>query len=147
MNIFTKAAFLLIVIFIYTSFIFSFEYFTIADSDNQTAVTNSARNAMTEAVNLGNASVNEEITINEDVAIEASLRMYAASSDFYDGARYLRIYDVKSEPAMIAAESYLEISTPFRRMAKLYKPDIELKKDIGRSREIVIYEAKSLQKP
>ncbi|MBG9689702.1 hypothetical protein ABD91_01890 [Lysinibacillus sphaericus] len=128
------------------SFAFSSQYLRVADSDNQTSVTNATRNAMTEAVNLGNQRVNEEVTINEDMAIEATLRMYAASSDFDDGGRYLNVYDVKSDPAFLAVESYTEIGTPIRGMLNKFSPDVKVVKDFTRSREIVIYEAKKLEK-
>jgi len=134
--------FILIFGLLFVGFIYSFEYLKVADSDNQTAVTNSSRNAMTEAINLGNARVNEEITINEDVAVEATLRMYAASSDFNGGARYVNVYNVVSDPAMIAVESYLEIGTPIRGMLNYFNKDIDIEFDTTRSREITIYEAK-----
>ncbi|MGC7930643.1 hypothetical protein ACP3VS_18690 [Lysinibacillus sp. VIII_CA] len=139
---------MLIASIIYVVFTFSVQYLAVADSDNQTAVTNSARNAMTEAINLGNQRVNEKVTINEDVAIEATLRMYAATSDFEDGARYLNIHEVNSDPAYIAVDSYLEIWTPFKRTVNKYLENPKsAQPNIARSREIVIYEAKPTVRP
>lgn len=139
--------FILIVAILFVGFTYSYEYYQVADSDNQTALTNSTRNAMTEAVNLGNARVNEELTINEEVAVEATLRMYAATADFEDGARYLSVYDVQSDPAMLAVDSYLEIGTPLRKMLNYFNQRIDIENDIARSREIVIYEAKQTTQP
>jgi len=140
--------FLAIGIYAMIGFVFSFQYRNVSDSDNETAVVNSARNGMTEAVNLGGQRVNEKVTINEAVAVEATLRMYAAASDFDDGARYLNVYDVKSDPAYIAVESYLEINTPFRNMINQFRKEkLESQPEIARSREIVIYEAKEVQRP
>lgn len=138
--------FILIIGILTIAFSFSFSYLSAANSDNQTAVTNSARNAMTEAINLGNQRVNEEITINEEVAIEATLRMYAASSDFDDGARYLNVYRVESDPAYISVDSYLEIGTPIRGMLNYFSSDVKVIPDITRSREVIIYEAKETER-
>lgn len=146
MNAKVLGAFILIVGLLAIGFIYSFEYLKVADSDNQTAVTNSARNAMTEAINLGNQRVNEEITINEEVAIEATLRMYAATSDFDDGARHLNVYRVESDPAYISVDSYLEIGTPIRGMLNYFSSEVEIIPDLTRSREIVIYEAKDTER-
>lgn len=131
---------------LYVVFVFSFGYKAVGNSDNQTSITNASRNAMTESVNLGSAKFNEELTINEEVAIESAIRMYAASADFSDGARYVNIKDVKSDPAMIATESYLEVNTPLRPMLKFFNHNIDVVPDYTRSREIVIYEAKEINR-
>lgn len=136
--------FFITIIFILTTvYVFSFQYVATADSDDKTAMTNASRNSMTESVNLGGARVNEKITINEEIAIESMLRMYAASSDFDDGARYINVYEVKSEPAFIAVDSYVSIDTPIKSMLKRFSKDIDTSNTVTRSREIVIYEAKN----
>lgn len=128
-------------------FTYSFQKTSVADVDNETAVQNAARNAMTEAVNLGNQRVNEEVTINEEVAVEATIRMYAASSTFGDVARYINIFDVNSAPAYIAVDSYAELQTPIRGMLKKYNDKVVERNDFTRSRDVVIYEAKDIIKP
>ncbi len=132
---------------LYIAWTYSFEYAAVADSDNQTSVVNSSRNAMTEAVNLGSARVNEELTINEEIAVESVLREYSSASDFYDGSRYLNVYQVSSDPPMIAVESYLSIGTPIKPMLNRHTKKTDVSETIGRSREIIIYEAKETVRP
>lgn len=140
-------AFAILIGLLYIVWTYSFEYSAVADSDNQTSVVNSSRNAMTEAVNLGAARVNEELTINEDIAVESVLREYSDASDFHDGARYLNVYQVSSDPAMIAVESYLAIGTPLKPMLNKFTKKTDVSETIGRSREIIIYEAKETVRP
>lgn len=121
----------------------SFQQVSIADSDNETSVENASRNAMTIAVNLGNARVNEEITINEEIAVEAVVRQYADSADFFDGDRYLNIYQVSSDPAMLAVESFTQLESPFLGFTRGFSNSNDV---TTRSREIVIFEAKNLTK-
>lgn len=101
---------------------------------------------MTLAINWGNARVNEEITINEEVAEEAVLRQFADASDFYDGDRYLNIYHSSSKPPILAVESYSTIGTPFQDMANRFSEENDLTDTIIRNREIVIFEAKETRK-
>ncbi|MCM3405513.1 DUF5411 family protein [Cytobacillus oceanisediminis] len=132
---------LLLFVFL-TIFTMSFQEVSIADSDNETSVENASRNAMTVAVNLGNARVNEEVTINEDIAVESVVRQYADSADFYNGDRYLNVYQVSSNPPMLAVESYTQLESPFLGITNPSgQNDVET-----RSREIIIYEAKKLIK-
>lgn len=139
--------FIFIIFMLFLVFVISFQYVSVADSDNETAVVNSARNAMTEAINLGNARVNEEITINEEIAIEAVLRQYASTTDFFDAARYLNVYEVSSDPAMFAVESYVSIGTPIKPVLNHFTGNTDKSNIVGRSREIVIFEAKQTVKP
>ncbi len=141
------AATLVVIFSTIVAFVYSFSFLFTADSDNETTVKNIARNAMTEAVNQGNLRVNEEITINEEVAVEAAVRMYAASSDFSKGDRYLNIAEVSSNPPMLAIDSYVEIMTPLKSVVNRFSSKNEiLKPNITRSREVIIYEAKSTAK-
>lgn len=138
--------FLLFVLLFFVVWITSFEYLTIGDNDNETSSQNSARNAMTKSVNWGNARVNEEITINERVAEEAVLREYANSTSFKEGNRMLNIYQVSGKPPLLAVESYSNISTPFIDMANKYTGKKDSNETVTRSREVVIYEAKDIEK-
>lgn len=141
----TLGAFILIIFMLLAVLVYSHQYTVVADSDNQTAITNAARNSMTESLNLGYARAFEEITIDEELAVESLIRMYSASSDFDDGARYVNIYEVKSDPAFIAVESYVSIDTPIKSMLqKLSTQEIDQSETITRSREVVIYEAKNI---
>ena len=139
---------LLIFSFLLVVFTFSYNYISVSDSDNDTTLKNVARNAMTEAVNYGNLRVNEELTINEEVAVEAAVRLYAASSDFEDGGRYLNVAAVSSNPPMIALDSYTEINTPMKNtLNKIRNKTKAIEPNVTRSREVIIYEAKSRTKP
>ncbi|MGG1021173.1 DUF5411 family protein [Bacillus paralicheniformis] len=140
------SGFLLLVFIFFIVYTASFEYVKIGDNDNETSIQNSARNAMTQSINWGNARVNEEITINEEVATEAVLREYANSSSFNDGNRYVNIFKVSGKPPMLAVESYSNIKTPFNDMANVYNKQNNSNETITRSREVVIYEAKKLEK-
>jgi hypothetical protein len=140
-------AFILLLFLLFLVFTFSFQYGSVAYSDNKTGVINASRNAMTDAVNLGNARVNESITINEEIAVESVLRQYSDTTDFFDGGRYLNIYQVSSDPAMIAVESYVSVDTPMKSMLKNFTGKQEDSNLIGRSREIIIYEAKNTVRP
>lgn len=124
-------------------FVYSFQKISVADSDNETGIENAARNAMTEAVNLGNARVNEELTINEEIATESFLRQYADTTDFKGGERHLNVFQVTSDPAMIAVDSYITVQTPIQEMLNRYTNKNRDDTTVGRSREIVIWEAKS----
>ncbi len=139
-------AFFIVMLLFFTVFTTSFQYLIVADSDNETSAENATRNAMTQSINWGNARVNEEITINQDIAVEAVLRQYADSSDFFDGDRFVNIYRTSSNPPMIAVESYSTIGTPFQNMANSFNKENNSSKTVTRSREIVIYEAKELTK-
>ncbi|MED3677048.1 MULTISPECIES: DUF5411 family protein [Bacillati] len=138
--------FLLFVLLFFVVWITSFEYITIGDNDNETSSQSSARNAMTKSINWGNARVNEEITINEKVAEEAVLREYANSTSFKEGNRMLNIYQVSGKPPLLAVESYSTIETPFVDMANKYTKKNKTNKTITRSREVIIYEAKGIEK-
>ncbi|MEQ2529127.1 DUF5411 family protein [Bacillaceae bacterium CLA-AA-H227] len=142
----TLGAFFFLVLLFFAIFTSSFEYISIADSDNETSVENATRNAMTQAINLGNARVNEEISINEDIAVEAIVRQYAESSDFFEGERYVNIYRISERAPMIAVDSYTVINTPFNDMASRITKKPASNESITRSREIVIYESKALTK-
>lgn len=139
--------FLSLILLLFLVFALSFEYITVGESDNKTSTVNSTRNAMTGAINLGNGRVNEELTISEEIAIEATLRQYADTSDFFDGDRFLNIIETTSDPAMISVDSYLSIDTPMQSMLNFYSGDTKSDETIGRSREIVIFEAKSITRP
>lgn len=111
-----------------------------SDSDNTTTSTAANRNAITQSINWGNARVNEEITINEDVAKEAVLRQYARDSNFADGDRYINIHNISGTPPMIAVDAYTVVKTPY---SNLYS---DVPDNITRSRDVVIYEAKDEEK-
>lgn len=128
------------------SFTLSFERLQVIDSDNSTSVQNATRNAMTQSVNLGATRVNEEVSINREVAIEAVVRQYADSYDFAQGERYLNVYDVSSSPPMIAVEAYTLQDSPFRILTNKYKNENKPTDDVTRSREVQIIEAKDINK-
>lgn len=139
-------AWLLLFCIFFVGFTVSYQYIGMADSDNETSSTNTARNSMNVAINWGNARVNEEVTINEEIAREAVVRQYADTASFHDGNKYLNVFKVSSKPAMIAVDSYGSIGTPYMGMVNQFKgTEYEVNKII-RSREIVIYEAKKLRK-
>lgn len=138
--------FLLTFIALFAVFAFSFEYITVADNDNEVSIENSARNAMTQAINLGNARVMEELTINEDIAVEAVLRHYADSSDFYDSDRYVNVYEVNSNPPLLAVESFASVHTPIQEMLNNFSGENTDSETVTRSREVIIYEAKDLSR-
>lgn len=144
MSKFPYIGFVLILFMAFLMFTFSFQQLTIADSDNETSIENASRNAMTIAINQGNVRVNEEITINEEIAVEAVLRQYADAADFYDGDRYLNIYKVDSDPAMIAVEALNQVNTPFYRFYNSLRSENVSTEVDTRSREIMIFEAKDL---
>lgn len=135
-------AFGAIVLMMISVLIYSYSTASVADSDNQTAMNNAASQAMTEAMNLGDIRVNQKVTIDEEIAKDALIRMYAASSDYSDGARYLNVYQVNSDPAYIAVDSYLEINTPFKPFINRFSTEKRsIEPQITRSRETVIFEA------
>lgn len=140
------SAFFLLIFIMFTVFVMSYEYIGFADNDNETSSDNTTRNSMTKAINMGDARVNEEITINEDIAVEAVVREYAQTSDFNDGTRYLNIFKTSSKPAMLAVEAYNKVETPFNSMANRFSEEENSNETITRSREIVIFEAKNLNK-
>ncbi|MFS0783372.1 DUF5411 family protein [Bacillus sp. 1P06AnD] len=142
----TMGAFALLLFIFFTVFAFSQQYLTVADSDNETSVTNSTRNAMTQAINWGNARVNEDITINEKAAIQAVVRQYGDNADFFDGERYVNVHSLSENPPMLAVDTYTTVNTPFQGMANRFTKENKSDENITRSREIVIFEAKKLIK-
>lgn len=146
MKYYVIGLFLIVIFFMSFVFAYSFEDVKIADSDNEFGVENTARNSINIAVNLGNVRANEEITINEEIAVEATLRQYADTSDYFRGDRYLNVYQVSSDPAMLAVESYAELESPILGMTKRYTKSTTPTTVTTRSREIVIFEAKDLVK-
>lgn len=146
MSKFVLGGFFLIFFIAAVVFTVSFEYTAVDDSDNETSVQNATRNAMTEAVNWGEARVNENITINQDIAVEAVVRQYAQTSDFFDGDRYLNVYRTITNPPMLAVESYTNVKTPFNRIANKFNKQNNSDENITRSRDIEIVEAKELVK-
>ncbi|MEH6944653.1 DUF5411 family protein [Bacillus sp. JJ722] len=140
------SAWIILTFLFFVGFTVSYQYIAMADSDNETSSTNTARNSMNVAINWGNARVNEEVTINEEIAREAVVRQYADTASFHDGNKYLNIYEVSSKPAMLAVDSYGSVDTPFMNMTNNFKGENNDTNTITRSREIVIYEAKDLKK-
>lgn len=143
MSTYKFGGFIVLIGILIVVFVYSFQKIAVADSDNETGLENAARNAMTEAVNLGNARVNEEVTINEEIATESLLRQYADTTDFDGADRYLNVYQVNSDPAMIAVDSYLTVQTPIQSMLNRFTDKNRDDTTIGRSREVIIWEAKS----
>lgn len=128
--------FLFLILAISLTFIWS------ADANNDVVVQNAARNAMTQAINKGTVRVDEEITINEEIAKEAFVRQYAEASNFQAGTRVLNIVDISSKPAMIAVEGYnvIEGLPIFKRFNKEKTANT-------REVDVVIFEAKETSKP
>lgn len=138
------SCFLLLFITFGLSFTLSFQQLNVVDSDNESSVENSTRNAMTQAINLGASRVNEEITINEEIAVEAVVRQYADSQSFAQGDRYLNIYKVSSNPPMLAVESYSTIDAPFKNLINEFNGENKSTENVTRSREVQIIEAKDV---
>lgn len=141
------SSFFVFILMLFVVFTASFEYTTMASKDNKTSVDNLTRNAMTVAVNKGTARVEEKITINPKIAEEAVLRQYASTSEFGDGDRSVGIYAVEEEPAMLAVELYSQFDTPMQHTINNFTRKQELTDSMVRNRNVVIYEAKSAQKP
>lgn len=108
---------------------------TFVATDNKMALDNGTRNALTMSVNKGHLRVNEEVTIDPEIAKEALVRNYANSINYRDGDRILGIYYLTEQP-IIAVDAYtsLEGSTNFSSKEET----------ISRARNVHIIEAKKL---
>lgn len=118
--------------------VISFSYLFSADADNHSAVEITIRDAIQQSINMGAVRVTEEITIDEEIAKEAVIRQYVATSNFNDGTLVLSVPQVNSKPASLAIESYKLIDN-------WYIADwLGLKEKEAKTREVnaVIYEAK-----
>lgn len=118
--------------------VISFSYLFSADADNHSAVEITSRDAIQSAVNLGAVRVTEEITINEEIAKEAVIRQYVASSNFNDGTVVLGVPTVNSKPASLALESYKLVDSWY--IASWL--GLEDKEAVTREVDAIIYEAK-----
>lgn len=121
-------------IFIIT-FYMAYNEATFVAQDNELALDNGTRNALSESVNIGNLRVNEEVTIDPQIAKEALIRNYAESVNYHDGDRFLNVYYLSEQP-IIAADAYtsLEGSTNFTKEEET----------ISRSRNVYIIESRKL---
>lgn len=118
----------------------------ITEQNDDTALDNSARNALAASVNKGALRVTEEVTINEQVAEEALVRLYADNSNFNGGETSLNIYKISSKPAMIAVDSYNAVDNDLEGFIERFTGEDVPNERISRNREIVIFEAKDLNK-
>jgi len=141
------SSFFVFVLLLFVVFTASFQYITMASKDNKGSVDNVTRNAMTVAVNWGTARVEEKITIHPTMAEEAVLRQYAETSEFGDGDRSVGIYAVAEDPAMLAVELYSQFDTPMQHTVNNFTRKQEVTDAMVRNRNVVIYEAKTVQKP
>lgn len=142
------SGFLLLILIGFVVYTASFEFIKVGDNENEVTIQNTARNAMTQSINWGSARVNEEITINEEIAKEAVLREYANSISFNSGDHYINIYQLSNKPPLLAVESYSEIATPFNQFVKNFSDNKnnDSSETVTRSREVIIYEAKKTEK-
>lgn len=103
--------------------------------DNQVSLDSATRNAINESINMGNLRVNEEVTIDPEIAKEALIRKYAQSINYRDGDRFLNVYHVSNQP-ILATDAYtsLEGSTNFSSKEET----------ISRSRNVYIIESRTL---
>lgn len=116
----------------------SSRYLFSSAQDNHSTLEITSRDAIQKSVNMGAVRVNEEVTINPEMAKEVFVRQFVESSNFDDGDRVLNIVGLNSNPAMLAVESYQILDyNPATRFMGSEKPSTV------RDVDVIIYEAKS----
>jgi hypothetical protein len=121
-------------VFIMTFYV-AFNETAFVAKDNQVALDNATRNAIGDAVNVGHLRVNEEVTIDPEIAREALLRNYAKSINYRDGDRFLNIYYLTDQP-ILATDAYTSLEGTTNFTSK--------ETTISRSRNVYIIESKDL---
>lgn len=118
-------------------------------NDNDDAVEIATRTAVSQSVNRGYLRVHEEMTIDPEVAEATFLRSYAKNVGHNDAntLRKLDIYDVSSNPPMLA----VDVTTATNGLTKNYLTNwdayLDDQNNYTNERHIVIYEAKSTERP
>jgi len=132
---FLMAGGVMLLAMLFITFVFAYDEATIVATDNKVSLDNATRNALNESVNIGHLRVNEEVTIDPQIARESFVRNYADSVGFKGGERYINLYYLNEKP-IIASDAYTtyEGHTNFTNVEDT----------ITRSRNVYIIEAKNL---
>jgi len=121
------------------TFVFAYEKASIIDNDNETALENATRNAVTQSVNLGVLRTQETITIDPQMARDILLRQYAESVGFYEGERTINIFRSPNDGTpFLATDSNAMIEATGEITEKTYQET--------RSRTVQIIESKNLNR-
>lgn len=121
------------------SWVFAYEKASIIDNDNETALENATRNAVTQSVNLGVLRTQETVTIDPQMARDVLLRQYAESVGFYDGERTVNVFKNPLDGTpLLATDSNALIKSTSDITQETYQET--------RSRTVQIIEAKKLTK-
>lgn len=120
---------------LFITFYMAYNEASFVAKDNQVSLDNATRNAINESINVGHLRVNEEVTIDPEIAKESLVRKYAQSINYKDGDRFLNIYYMSNQP-ILATDAYtsLEGHTNFTNKQET----------ISRSRNIYIIESRNL---
>ncbi len=118
-------------------------------TDNDDAVEIAARTAISQSINRGELRVKERMTIDPDVAEATFVKNYArnASYNHPDTLRKLDIYEISSEPPMLAVEVTTSTGSYAKRYLKNWDDSQTSFKNYSNKRHVVIYEAKNINTP
>lgn len=126
---------LVFLLIFFITFYTAYNQATFVAKDNEVALDNATRNALSDSINVGHLRVNEEVTIDPQMAKESLIRNYAQSVNYQEGDRFLNIYYISEQP-ILAVDAYtsLEGTTNFTSEQET----------ISRSRNVYIIEAKDI---
>ena len=118
-------------------------------TDNDDAVEIAARSAIAQSINRGELRVKERMIIDPDVAEATFVKNYArnASYNHPDTIRKLDIYEISSDPPMLAVEVTTSTNSYAKKYFKNWDSTITNFDNLSNKRHVVIYEAKSIKTP
>lgn len=119
----------------FITFYMAFNEASFVAKDNEVSLDNATRNAIHQSINMGHLRVNEEVTLDPDIAKEALIRDYANSINYRDGDRFLNVYYLTDQP-IIATDAYTSLEGHTNFTSK--------EETISRSRNVYIIESKDL---
>lgn len=122
---------------------------TMIGTDNEDAVEIAGRNAISQSVNRGFLRVQEEMTIDTEVAEAIFLKSYAKNVGYNESGtiRKVDIIDVSSNPPMLAVEVTTSTNSYTKQYLTIWDEYLNEQKSYTNNRQIIIYEAKETTKP
>lgn len=118
-------------------------------TDNEVAVEIAGRNAISQSVNRGYLRVQEEMTIDPEVAEAVFLKSYAKNVGYNEKStiRKVDILNISSDPPMLAVEVTTSTDAYTKKYLTNWDEYLNEQKNYTNNRQIIIYEAKETTKP